>query len=229
MAYVASRRQTRADLLLTSVRLFNVTVNVIDDLGWAVPDAEVFATASRLNYSKHTSRQTGQDGSVMIGPTLPGPVQIVIQATKDNRHLEASATIEVRDAPIDVTVPLVASATIIGRVEFIGRVAPLHNGDSANGLRVIHAPPGVGPPSETSRNKSGLVSANGEFMLTHALGEQCLRLSGIPAGWRLRNITYNDRDYTYRPFSVESGDSLAGVVIRVEPGDMVSQPRVCSR
>jgi hypothetical protein len=45
-----------------------------------------------------------------------------------------------------------------------------------------------------------------------------LGLSGIPSGWRLLDITYNGEDYTSRPFSLATGDHLAGVTIRVEAG-----------
>ena len=225
-AAVQLGRQTRADIILTPIRLFGITVTVIDDRGEVVPNADVYVAVERQNWSGVGDRRTGTDGSLKMSPVLPGPVRILVKAAKDDRSLGGSAVIEVTDAPVDVTIPLVESSTITGRVEFLGRVDPLHDSD---GLHVFNRPPDMNL-GRSNTDPSGLVRANGEFIV-YALGEQCLFLEGIPSGWRLLDITYNDGDYTQRPFVLESGQNLSGVVIRVEPNDPnVERPtRSCSR
>jgi hypothetical protein len=225
-ARVISGRRTRADIVLSPVRLVNVTVLVIDDLGQTVSDADVFAYGERGYTLVNASRRTGQDGSVKIGPTASGEVELLVHATKDGRHLIGKATIEIQERPLDVTMSLVASGIITGRVEFLGRLDPLH---SPVGLQVIHTVPGKSMPTHAIKGTSGQVSASGEFTVMHLLGEECLTLSGIPWGWRLREITYNGQDYIRRPFSLESSQIVSGVVIRVEPGASEYTPPTCSR
>lgn len=209
-ARVADHQQTRVNFVLAPVRLFNVTVRVIDDQGLALPGANVFVGAESIG----TGRPTGPDGSTPIGPMRPGSVRIAVEGIKDNRSLVGSATLEIEDAPLEVTVPLVESGTISGRVEFVDRVDILHGSD---GLRVTHTTPGV-IRGESSQDPSGRVGVTGEFTVMHTVGEQCLRLTGVPPGWRLRDITYNGEDYKERRFSLASGESLSGVVIHVESG-----------
>jgi hypothetical protein len=226
LAAVSSGQRTRADIVLNPVRLFNVTVTVVDDLGQTVSGARVVAAVRRENHTSEIGRETGEDGSAKIGPQPPGPVELLVQATKDDRSLTGRATIEIRSSPLKVTMTLVASGVITGRVEFDGRVDPLHGSD---GLRVIHTVVGKGVPSQSHQDPSGRVSVTGDFMVMHLLGEECLRLSGIPSGWRLREITYNGQDFMHRPFSLESGQIISGVVIRVEPGASEYPPPACSR
>jgi hypothetical protein len=225
-APVRAGHRTRVDIVLKPVRLFGITVTVIDDRGELVPNANVHVIAERQNWSLVSGLQTGTDGSLKIAPVLPGPVRLLVKAAKDDRYLGGSATIDVADAPIEVTIPLVESATITGRVEFVGRVDPLHGGD---GLHVYDRPPDVNL-GRSNTDPSGIVRADGEFMVW-ALGEQCLMLEGIPSGWRLLDIAYNGDDYTRRPFLLESAQHLSGVVIRVEPDDPAAErpTRACRR
>ena len=227
-ARVVNQRSTHVDLVLNPVRLFNVTVTVIDDQGLNLPGAQVFAFGDRKGWGTASgARTTGQDGSTLIFPMLPGPVDIDVRGMKDGRSLVGHTTVEIQDAPVEVTVRLVPSGPISGRVEFLGRVDPLHND---GGLRVTHITPGAPPQGELNTDPSGRVNANGEFVVMHTIGEQCLRLTGIPKGWRLRDITFSGEDYIERPFSLpSSGESLSGVVIHVESGPYdYSLSRDCS-
>ena len=224
-AVVAAQGGTRVDFVLTPLRLFSVTVRAIDDLGDVVPNAEVAVTSLREDISLQAQHRTGADGTVTFGPTVPARVQIEIHGIKDDRHLAASRTIEVRDAPLEVTVQLAPAGSITGRVEFLDRLEPLHDGP---GLRVLHTASGMRPGMWSSGDPSGRVATSGEFVATGIVGERCLHLVGIPGGWRLLDITYNGEDYTYRPFSLASGENIVGVVIRVEPKPVdLSAPRRC--
>jgi len=224
---IVAGRRTRADMVLNPVRTVNLTVRVTDDLGESVSNADVFALSERGNSSAMVAELTGEDGSVKIGRTSPGEVGLVIHATKEGRYLIGKAKIEIQDRPLIVTMSLVPSGIITGRVEFLGRLDPLH---SPGGLRVNQTVPGRSIPTHTIKGTSGQVTASGEFKVTHALGEECLVLDGIPSGWRLVDVTYNGQDYTNRAFRLESGQIISDVVIRVEPVsvDVYSRP-VCSR
>ena len=224
MTTVTSRRETRVDIVLVPVSLFNVTVTVIDEIGDVVSGANVRFIGQRNNYFFDVQVPTEADGSVRLGPQVPGDVQLFVRAIKDGRYLSGSMPIRVQDAPVDVTVQLMVSAAISGWVQFIGRLSPLH---SDGGLRVFDVAPGSTPAGSNNLDRSGVVSAGGEFVLPASTGERCLGLSGIPSGWRLLDITYNGEDYTSRPFSLATGDHLAGVTIRVEAGAPDSRPRHC--
>jgi hypothetical protein len=223
---IVSGRGTRADMVLNPVPTVNLTVRVTDDLGDSVSNADVFALSERGNSSTMVAGLTGEDGSVKIGRTSPGEVGLLIHATKEERYLIAKAKIEIQDRPLTVTMSLVPSGIITGRVEFVGRVEPLH---SPGGLRVIQTVPGRSIPAHTITGTSGQVTASGEFKVTHLLGEQCLVLDGITSGWRLVDVTHNGQDYTNRAFRLEAGQIIDGVVFRVEPGTSEYSRPVCAR
>ena len=138
-ARIVAGRRTRADIVLNPVRSVSVTVLVTDDLGQRVSNADVFALSERGNSSAMLAGLTGEEGSVKIGPTTPGEVGLLVHATKDDRYLIGKAKIEIQDRPLIVTMSLVPSGIIIGRVEFVGRVDPLH---SSGGMRVMQTVPG---------------------------------------------------------------------------------------
>lgn len=225
-ARIVAGRRTRADMVLNPVRSVNITVLVTDDLGQSVSNADVFALSERGNSSAMVAGLTGEDGSVKIGRTTPGEVGLLVHATKEERYLIGKAKIEIQDRPLIVTMSLVPSGIITGRVEFVGRLDPLH---SSGGLRVNQTVPGRSIPTHTIKGTSGQVTASGEFKVTHLLGEQCLMLDGIPSGWRLVDVTHNGQDYTNRAFRLESGQIISGVVIRVEPGTSEYSRPVCAR
>ena len=64
----------------------------------------------------------------------------------------------------------------------------------------------------------------GKFSLDGLIGERCLRVDGIPPGWRLRDITHEGRDITNRILRFESGDAYTDVLIRIVPGDAPQGP-----
>ena len=229
-ATVASRRQTRADLVMKPVLLFSVDVTVVNEIGQVVPDAEVSAIVRRQGTDvagSTVSRRTGPDGSVQLGPLFPGSAEVVVRATSDNRVLSASASIQIGEASPPITIRVSLSARATGYVEFVGRLEPLHG--MHGGLRVVGVPI-HGPHLGIALNDpAGSVEPTGTFDVWNLSGEQCLSLSSIPWGWRLLDITYNGEDYTYRPFSFEPGTEISGVLIRVEPKTVdAGKPRVCT-
>jgi hypothetical protein len=217
------------DLRLKAVRHFNVTVAVKDNAGARVPYADVTFSYRRDFRIPHSTRgefRTDASGIVQLGPMPPGPVTIIARHG-ERPDMAGIATIDVRDAPLDdVTVALTPAGRLVGRVEFLDRQVPLHGGE---GIRVLQHPPDSPLPGYAP-DDAGLVNAIGEFTLTGLVGDVCLALTGLPSGWRLRDITHRGEDMTARPFTIESGDTVTDVLIRVEPGEWVIKPPPrCSR
>jgi hypothetical protein len=226
-ANVSSREETRAaDLVLTPIRLFNTTVTVIDEEGTPLRGANVRYTSASKEpaYSFNGERPTSADGSAILGPLRPGEVHVIASASKGDTHLAALATIEIVDAPQRFTIQLRPAAKVTGRVEFIGRAAPLTGG----GLRVHDVGLDGVPRSHQLNDRSGQVGPDGQFTLTNLIGERCLKVDGISYGWRLVDITHNGNDYTNRPFRLEAGEEIF-VLVRFEPGTAESDSRRCSR
>jgi hypothetical protein len=224
-AVVASRRATRVpDIVLRPVQLFNVTVTVVDEGGEVVSGADVLFTLRAGDGVGTGQFKTGSDGSLKLGPQLPGPVEILARAAKGERQLAAFASIELADAPMRVTLRLVPAAKVTGRVEFADQLTPLHG---HGGLRVNHVGLDLVQPAMHSPDAVGLVNADGEFTV-NVLGERCLFLQGLPQGWQLLDITYNGEDYTGKPFSFGEGEQFPGVLIRVERGQTSLEKPRCS-
>ena len=127
-AVVSSRKTTTApDVVITPVRLFNTRVTVLDEEGNPLPGAHVRYTAvgKAPAYSYCGDFPTSGDGSLMLGPLVPGDVHVIASASKGATHLAAFTTIRIVDAPQRFTLQLLPAARVTGRVEFIGRAAPL--------------------------------------------------------------------------------------------------------
>jgi hypothetical protein len=60
-------------------------------------------------------------------------------------------------------------------------------------------------------------------MLNGLIGEGCLRVDGLPGGWRLQGISQNGDDLTNRLFTLDPGDVKSDIVVRVEVGEPPSR------
>jgi hypothetical protein len=219
---VVSRHETHAaDIVVKPVYLFNVTVIVTDDEGNALPNATVFFRSRRQGsayFSGSGELRVESDGSVKLGPTGPGTVHITAWGNKGSFQLAAEASIEIVDAPRELTMQLMPAARVTGRVEFVDRLTPLHR---SPGLRVRHIGLDGVQRAIRSDDPDGLVGPDGDFTLTNLIGERCLHVDGLPVGWRLMDITYEGENYTHRLFSFEQGREVS-VLIRIEPGERES-------
>jgi hypothetical protein len=110
-------------------------------------------------------------------------------------------------------------AMLSGQVEFRNLSRPIQR---ARGLRVVPATPGFA--ASYSSLDPGLMDPTGQFSLDGLIGERCLRVDGIPPGWRLREITHEGRDITNRILRFESGDAYTNVLIRILPGEAPQGP-----
>ena len=222
---VLSGYRSFIDLELTpGERLLSVNVLVIDGAGQPVPNAEVEARGRREEGEPMLSfvqkLKTNERGSVTLGPMMQGPVMITAKAIRRSSPQMATTSIDLRDTFLDeITIQLQQGATLSGQVEFRNRSRPMQN---ARGLRVVPAVPGFA--ASYLSTDPGLMDPTGKFTLDGLIGERCLRLDGLPPGWRLGDITHEGRDITNRVLRFEAGDAYTDVRIRLVPGETPQGP-----
>jgi hypothetical protein len=204
--------------------MYNVTVSLIDASNQPVDNADLIVFGRRearsgLPQSSFMSVAHARDGKpAPIGPLLPGPVTIIARSIGGLDRLAGVLSINVEEWPQDVTLRLFPAARITGRVEFAGRDAPLHG---TSGLRLRFEPVGwPGPGSYSTEDPS--IAPDGTFDLTGLAGEGCLRMRGLPLGWRVSGVSHQGSDVPTSSFMLEPGDHVSDVVIRVARG---SEPR----
>lgn len=206
----------------SSLKLASVNVSVVTAAGAPVSGAAV-TDRSRWNSSSGTivgssgTRISRADGVVLIPAVVPGTLTLTATAVVQKEPLAGIETVEVGNAPLDVTIRLGPAAQATGRVEFVGRSRPLHG---LGGLRVESNP----GPSAVSTDPNGLVGPDGDFVLKGLAGEQCLVLRGLPSGWRLAEITQYGRPLENKPLLFLQGQTESGIVFRVEETAEVRPP-----
>ncbi|HEY7187802.1 MAG TPA: carboxypeptidase-like regulatory domain-containing protein [Vicinamibacterales bacterium] len=217
---VNARTQVEVDLWLpTTAILYNATITVLDDEGQPAKDAEV---EFFWNRDPLTPNGTGANSigvfhtngkPVVLGPTLPGLITVVARTLSGAVPLAGITQFDLQGASRKVRVLMRAAARVSGRVEFDGREIPVQGG---NGTRILFVP--VGSMLHYS-SETPTIEPDGAFTLNGLIGEGCLRVDGLPYGWRLKEISQNGEDLTNRLFTLEPGDVKSDVVIRVEVGD----------
>ena len=149
-----------------------------------------------------------------IGPLIPGPVTIIARSVGGLDRLAGVFSIDVQELPQEVTLRLLPAARITGRVEFAGRDAPLHG---TSGLRLRFEPVGWPGPGHYSTEDPS-IALDGRFDLTGLAGEGCLRMHGLPLGWRVSGVSHQGSDVPTSSFALEPGDYVSDVVIHVVRG-----------
>ena len=201
-----------------SFKLPAANVTVVTAAGTPAAGAEVISLSQWTSFTGMTISMNGAwnastDGIVLIPSVLPGRLVLTAAATIGKEHLAGMEIVEVGTAPLDAVVRLGPAAQVTGRVEFAGRSRPLHGAD---GLRVV-ADPGRANHGTPSTDPNGIVGADGEFLLKGLAGERCLVLRGIPPGWRLAEMTQFGQPVEHNRLSFLQGQSVTGIVFRVEP------------
>jgi hypothetical protein len=205
-------------LPLTAI-LYDATITVLDDSGQPAKGAEVevFWHRDRLTPNGAGSSFFGMfhtDGEpIALRPTLPGPITVIARSLSGAVPLAGITAFDLQAASRRVRVLMRPAARVSGRMEFEGREIPVQGG---NGIRVIFLPVGSTPHYSSA---TPTIEADGAFTLKGLIGEGCLRVDGLPAGWRLQGITQDGVDLTDRLFTLEPGDVKSDVVVRVEIGE----------
>ena len=213
------------------VLLLNLTVTALDDSGAPAEDTEVEVFGHRdpptPNFVRADFLATyhTKGEPVVIGPTLPGPVTIIARSINREEPLAGMKSIDLQGSPHKVAVPMTLAARMSGRIDFEGRDVPLHGPD---GIRLAFQL--SGGMLNLNSVASKIADADGSFDLRGLIGEGCLRVYGLPAGWRLEIITYSGTDIKNRLITLESGDIRADVRVRVVRGaQQPGAPPVCTR
>jgi hypothetical protein len=218
--------------LVPALVMYNVTVSLIDRSNQPVDDADLTVFGRRAArgsepMSSFIAITQARDGKpAAMGPLPPGPVTIVGRSVSGLDQLAGVISIDVQEWPQEVTLRLLPTAGIAGRVEFAGRDAPLHG---TSGLRLRFELIGWPSPGHFSTGDRS-IATDGTFELTGLTGDGCLRMYGLPPGWRVRAISHQERDLTNRPFALTPGDHLSDVMIHVERGNEPPGPtHECAR
>ena len=79
--------------------------------------------------------------------------------------------------------------------------------------------------SSGSPSQGGTTHAeDGTFQINGVIGRRCLRVFGVPGGWRVASIEYTGRDITYVPVDFELGQDVRVNVLLV-PGEPLPSHR----
>jgi hypothetical protein len=164
-----------------------------------------------------------ENGTVTMGPLPAGEVTIWALSTGRSPRVGASTRIVIEDRPPDdVVLQLLPAARLTGRVVFSGVKQPPRG---ASPLRVVPFTPGHATPPFKMLDTSGVVHADGSFVIDGIIGDRCLRLLDGRPDWTQR-ITLRGQDVTDTPLSFTPGEEVADVVLHVEPANTQQLPRM---
>jgi hypothetical protein len=221
---------TGVEVRVTSHPEYRLIVRVHDVTGRVPADTEVTLSAVPRTVPGIQTTHSGiistlpvrENGTVTFGPLPAGQVTIWTLTTGGSPRLGASTRIVIEDRPPDdVFLQLLPAARLTGRVVFSGVKQPPRG---ASPLRVLPFIPGHATPGFKSLDTSGVVHADGSFVIDGIIGDRCLRLDGRP-DWTQR-ITLRGQDVTDTPLSFTPGDEVADLVLHVEPANAQRLPRL---
>ena len=211
------------DLRVSTTPHFRVTVTLVGELGRVPNNAAVTLFSSdrtRIPFVR-------SDRTATFGGVGPGPVTAYATADgSEGVRLAGIAQFEVRDRPVDdIVVQLVAGARLRGRVEF----AVMFAAGSAppqilQPMRVLSTPPGQASPGWGANEANGRVEPDGTFSLEGLIGNRCVHLVNIPAGWTLSGIVREGRHTTNYEMMFGTGEDVDNVVFELVPGEGSQRP-----
>lgn len=197
------------DIWLTPARRFSISGRVV------VPDGAAVERIA-IEYGHPADRQASvwtvsdPGGLFTIDGVSPGTV--VLMATADSTRGPlmgiTSTTVHAGDVE-DLTVTLVAPATIEGRVTFGSDVAKTM-GPQVIALvpTLLHVSPLFSPPVAP-------IGADGSFRLTNALGEYEFVLPDLAPGLRITTLSRNGEALPHHRIGVAAGEFAAGIVVTI--------------
>lgn len=234
---VAANQVTSGVEIRLKVKLrFRVTVHVADESGQVPSMAWVFFAGPEGSGNAIAA----PDGLAELGPVPSGPLTIWAAAggwrqgrydlTDDifytdydgSPRLAAYTRVEINNAPRDdISLVLRPGARIKGRVVFTGLQG---RPEALKPLRVYGMVPQDNGYLDAIEDPNGRVARDGSFVLDGLVGQQCLTLWNIPAGWKLSSVDYRGIDISHTPMFFETGELVDQVRITLNPGDQASEP-----
>ena len=211
------------DLRVSTTPHFRVTVTMVGELGGVPNNAAVTLFSSDRTHIPFVR----SDRTATFGAVAPGPVTAFATAEgSEGARLAGIAQFEVRDRPVDdLVVQLVAGARLRGRVEFAVMFAPGSAPPQIlQPMRVLSTPPGHASPGWGSNEANGRVEPDGTFSLEGLIGNRCVHLVNIPAGWTLSGIVREGRHTTNYEMMFTAGEDLDDVVFELVPGQTSQRP-----
>ena len=156
-----------------------------------------------------TSAAVAADGSWRMPDIPPGEYQLEVSSLdRDRPPARAFEVVQVQAGDVEgVTLVTDYGGTITGQVVTdSGEALPA----SASRLRV--AAESVAPDHRAlgfmMGDDNGLVSSDGRFTFTGALGPSAIRVMSLPRGWSVKSIEGGDRDFAEAPVELRAGQTL---------------------
>ena len=178
------------------------------------------------NYSSmfgFASGKVNADGSFTIKDMAPGDYKLSVRWPGDADHPAQAATIAVSLSGADLEgVTLVAGSggSMTGRIVTDDGTAPVLGGSTLGAgrndsrLRVLLRPEDPDSTVRTLGNQdNGRVKDDGTFEVKDVFGANRVSVGSLPAGWAIKSIDYDGRNYADSPFDVRNGQRIDGVTI----------------
>jgi len=197
------------DIWLTPARRFSISGRVT----WP-PDAKVgditieYGNPAERRASIWTFSDPG--GVFSIDSVAPGTVVLLATANSDRGPLMGVVSTDVRaanveDLPLVLAVPGTARGTVIFPADLPASARP----------KTIALVPALLHVSPLYAAPEAMLSADGSFTLTNALGEYEVALSGLPSGYRIVSISRDAAALPRNRIGIASGETVTGITIRV--------------
>jgi hypothetical protein len=211
---LTNRETSGVDLYLPRERRFRATVTVVGDAG-PVSDGRVDWRSD--DDGRGFSARLDEDGVADLGPLAPGQYRLWATAGEKPQQLAGTTTIQIEDSPLEhVVINVFPGGRLNGRlVDHEGRPFRVPRGSQ---FKVI--PNSLGSHSLTY-HPDYEVEPDGRFALTGLIGDVCLVVTGENA--HAAQIVHQGADMTDRAFSIDYGELITDVMIRMAPGSFVQQ------
>jgi hypothetical protein len=197
------------DIWLTPARRFSISGRVT----WP-PDAKVGDIT--IEYGNPADRRASiwtfsdPGGVFSIDSVAPGTVVLLATANSDRGTLMGVVSTDVRaanvdDLPLALAVPGTVRGTVIFPADLPASARP----------KTIALVPALLHVSPLYAAPEAMLSADGSFTLTNALGEYEVALSGLPSGYRIVSVSRDAAALPRNRIGVASGETITGITIRV--------------
>jgi hypothetical protein len=154
------------------------------------------------------------DGSFLIKNVAPGEYRLSVRGPGDKDHPPEGVTVTVSVTGDDLTGVMLtggSGGTLAGKVvSDTGTSLPLPD---QGRMRVYARPIDPTTTYNSFDNDNGRVKDDSTFELTNAYGLNKITVSPLPAGWVVRSIDYDGKDYADVPIDFHGGQRFDNVTV----------------
>lgn len=190
--------------------------------GESVDMAQEFTGPTNSSMFGFGGAKVAADGTFTIKDVSPGEYKLTVRFPGDkDRPAEAATTVvSVAGGDLDgVALVTGAGGTVSGRVVTDEGVVPplggstLGTGRGDTRMRVSLRPTEPDSTPQRFTQDNGRLKDDGTFEVTDAVGGNRISIVPLPAGWGVKAIEYDGKDYADVPLDVRNGQRIEGVTI----------------